>query len=414
MSKRILRDKVMGLLSGLKDSEGVPCFNKVAVFNRQFDNEEKEDTFLYPAVFFEFIDLDWETRGENLQDSTTSFRLHIAIDQNQTNNDNYDANFLDLVDKVYCLLQGADDEYYTPLRRNNETPDTDHDNVTIWMQDWVTNLHDDQANRRKKPGYTTTTASPELIINNGIPLPPSSNGLCYQIGLADINELSDCLKNLPQASKDVICGDLACGGSDDIIYDPAIYTGATISYATGDDKWSFDNGDKTYSPPSGVLAQLDNSSITPFLTLLNNNAFGNKNRFTNSLGGATYDGSGGEIIGYTIDHLTRYGITITLTNTTSWGDALNIANSSNFGGFSDWRLPDCNEIGKLLNHDPSISTLLDYSPFNINSSDAIWTSTTIQNDSTRAGVVSLQSGTQGRDIKTRQNTKLLLFRNHYS
>jgi hypothetical protein len=127
------------------------------------------------------------------------------------------------------------------------------------------------------------------------------------------------------------------------------------SYRTGDIGWHVQNGTFDYSGDitCGLYKQeLDlTAGVDYFYTLKHNNAFGNKNRFTTSIGTPASDGKSvfipadftGAINGYVIDHLTGMGYDI-LSNTnfgtsgtsTGWNGAVDEGVASTFGGYTDW------------------------------------------------------------------------------
>jgi len=130
-------------------------------------------------------------------------------------------------------------------------------------------------------------------------------------------------------------------------------TGQTTSYATGDD---------------GNLQQ-----GRSFTTLLENNPFGNTNRFTALNGTQTY------LNDIVLDWSTWDGQTvlgwyrIPLGTAITWANALSGANAFNIIGYSGWRLPNVNELMSI-----GIFSQIDmynYAPFNI-LNKLIWTSTT--------------------------------------
>jgi hypothetical protein len=134
-------------------------------------------------------------------------------------------------------------------------------------------------------------------------------------------------------------------------------TGQTTSYRTGDD------GD------------LEEGRATDFFTLASNNPFGNTDRFTDELGGqtytddividwSTYDGS--TVLGW---RRTTNGVNI------NWNSAIDGALLVSIGIFTTgWRLPNRNEINSLMIMDSLRG--LNYAPFNNNSNDNYWSSTT--------------------------------------
>lgn len=146
-------------------------------------------------------------------------------------------------------------------------------------------------------------------------------------------------------------------------------TGQTTSYRTGDD------GD------------LEVGRNVDFTTLAENNVFGNTNRFTDELGGqtytknividwSTYDGS--TVLGW---RRTSNGIDI------SWNSAIDAALLISIAPFTTgWRLPNIGEIFSICYWDIAVR-LLNYAPFNNNTNEIYWTSTTTGSASTQAAAM---------------------------
>lgn len=123
------------------------------------------------------------------------------------------------------------------------------------------------------------------------------------------------------------------------------------SYRTGDTGWAYQNGYYDYSSDPtnpAVIQQLDYSDTTNFWFKLKfDNAFGNKFRFTNSLG--INSNVNGRIIGmdftgalnnYIIDNLSGWAFTaINAGASINWNNTIdNITNArnTNYLGFNDW------------------------------------------------------------------------------
>jgi hypothetical protein len=134
-------------------------------------------------------------------------------------------------------------------------------------------------------------------------------------------------------------------------------TGQTTSYLTGDD------GD------------IEAGRNTNFTTLAENNVFGNTNRFTDELGGATYTNNividwstydGATVLGW---YRVNNGIDI------NWAGAMAGALAFNIGTFTTgWRLPNVQELFSLTNY--SLTNIMSYSPLNLPAaSNAYWTGT---------------------------------------
>jgi len=123
------------------------------------------------------------------------------------------------------------------------------------------------------------------------------------------------------------------------------------AYRTGDTGWAYQNGFYNFSgdPTNPAVIQcLDYTDTTNFWFKLKfDNAFGNKNRFTNSLG-VNSNANGrpigmdftGALSNYVIDHLTGYAYTsINAGASINWNNTIdNIANSraTSYFGFNDW------------------------------------------------------------------------------
>lgn len=116
---------------------------------------------------------------------------------------------------------------------------------------------------------------------------------------------------------------------------------------------------------------------TDFLTLDYNNSFGNTDRFTDILGTqiyadnaiidwSTFDPSGGTVLAY-------YRV-IQAPDT-----MVNISANSpfTFNTYTDWLVPNFNELVNIFNHELTFYNYMNYAPFNINIGiiNGIWTST---------------------------------------
>jgi hypothetical protein len=146
------------------------------------------------------------------------------------------------------------------------------------------------------------------------------------------------------------------GGGGGSVGAKTLKTGQTISYRTGDD------GD------------LEDGRATDFLTLGGNNPFGNTNRFTDELGGATYTNN--IVIDWsTYDGSTVLGIMKNDNGTNiNWADSIDAAIILSIGTFtSGWRIPNIYELFSFYYWGGTRA--FDYTPFNDLSNTLFWTST---------------------------------------
>ena len=137
-----------------------------------------------------------------------------------------------------------------------------------------------------------------------------------------------------------------------------LQTGATTSYATGDD------GD------------LERGRLVNLLTLPYNNGFGGTQRFTDELGGqtftkniiidwSTWDG-GTDVLGYIFTFRST-----SHNGTKSWSDWMS-GQPYTTDGFSNWNVVNTNEVLSL--YDITTTNGLDYAPFSNTTSNSFWTS----------------------------------------
>jgi hypothetical protein len=169
-------------------------------------------------------------------------------------------------------------------------------------------------------------------------------------------------------------------------------TNQTTSYAVGDD------GDLEEGRPLG------------FFTLDCNNAFGNTNRFTDSAGNQNYDGTGGSIANYVIDHATGLGWWRVQLATDTWANQLTAANAATNGGFTDWFMPNVPQGCSIANYALFSGRQYKYAPFNISPVN-FWLSTTPETNTTFA-FHTTTAGTLDISAKT-TSFEMILCRNHY-
>lgn len=128
MSKR-------GIYEGLKaDLMTVSGVKKAGLWNNHLARENVEHAFLYPAVFVEFMDLNFTEQGRPrlIQYYEMTVRLHICFESYKDE----DFDVLDLVDKVWSKVQGKTYDNSSALLRREEAQDFDHPNVQVYTQDY--------------------------------------------------------------------------------------------------------------------------------------------------------------------------------------------------------------------------------------------------------------------------------------
>jgi hypothetical protein len=120
--------------------ENLDVIEHFAVWNNQLDNEDREDAFNYPAVFFEFSDILWtpaafrtiNSNVEQQQAGGIAITLHVAFFYLEDETESF-INQLDIVDSVYRAVAGLQGETYSPFQRESEVQDINHDGVIDWQ-----------------------------------------------------------------------------------------------------------------------------------------------------------------------------------------------------------------------------------------------------------------------------------------
>ena len=137
-----------------------------------------------------------------------------------------------------------------------------------------------------------------------------------------------------------------------------------------------------------------------FFALSDLNIFGTNKRFTDELGTEIYTNK------FVLDHLTGLMWYINVTITTQWNGAIDAAEASTQGGFTDWFIPNINQLITICNFSIATNSLLNYSPFNIpinSASDRIWTSTTFANATANAYTLQTNATFAGTGKSTSQS-----------
>ena len=115
-----------------------------------------------------------------------------------------------------------------------------------------------------------------------------------------------------------------------------------------------------------------NELATDFVTLLNNNSFGNTNRLTDSVGEQEYgSGSNGSLLNYIIDHYTgvAYIKDLTVTNLV-WNDSIDSASGISLGGYDDYYVPRLNDFLSLAA--TGIAGVFSYAPWSLSTSSGLY------------------------------------------
>ena len=166
--------------------------------------------------------------------------------------------------------------------------------------------------------------------------------------------------------------------------------GQPTSYRTGDEGWQIANGVWDRVDPTFPIhaATLDLDAADPFSTLVDNNVFGNKSRFTDEAGVAAVK----KVLtssGLVIDHFKGLMWYAVASGQVAWNTAIDGAVASTQGGFSDWHVAPWTIFRDLLGENTNTGGTAGFPATALN--DA-WTAQTIAGSTTRAWVTYVSAG----------------------
>jgi len=181
-------------------------------------------------------------------------------------------------------------------------------------------------------------------------------GVTYTAPDISVTDSDGSVSNVP-ANVDVVCTPAVSGT---IYARPTPRFGLVTSYATYDDGWQYQNGTYTtgYAQSSGIVQTLDATDLNSE-TLTLDNKWGNKNRFTDGLGGQDWANADPNDLTdrrwLTQDHLTGlewiYHDIFSATNGTysssNYINNLNFAAGLSIYGYSDYRIAAMHEINSI-------------------------------------------------------------------
>ena len=135
-------------------------FKTFRLFNNQFDNEPRENAFLYPAVFMQYENIDYlpTTGGSQQGDLLATF--HVGVESLKTE----DLAVFDLLDDLFIFIT----DLKLGFTRTRELQDINHDNIQVWQQSYKITMTDETANiaaRRDTTIIVTLDTEKEIIID---------------------------------------------------------------------------------------------------------------------------------------------------------------------------------------------------------------------------------------------------------
>lgn len=149
--KQIFLD-LRDIILEIKDSNNNQIIKYFDLWNRQLDFLAEDSPADYPAVYIEFLPIEWQTLGEGVQDADFEFRLHIAtrwfgqtysIAPQEIASEQLD--YLDIPNKIFKVLQGSCITNTNNIIRTNTEFDHNHENYIETVETYRCHIIDTQA-----------------------------------------------------------------------------------------------------------------------------------------------------------------------------------------------------------------------------------------------------------------------------
>lgn len=126
-------------------------FRHFDLWNQQLDYLDEEQPFLTPAVFIEFLPINWRQQSQGVRDATIVINLHVVTRriQPQANVDYYTGAdalaFLDLLTAVNLCLHGHKGPQFGGLTGMASTTDNNADELMHSIEQYSTMVTDASA-----------------------------------------------------------------------------------------------------------------------------------------------------------------------------------------------------------------------------------------------------------------------------
>lgn len=138
---------VIERLKTIVNESGEPTLKHFDLWNQNVAFIEQESIFPMPAVFIEFLPIDWKTLGGGVQSATIGFRLHIvtATPGSAADGSTYQPDALqlfDLLDDVHHALSGFRGSHFRQLQRTSSHTNHNHEELIESIESFSVNVDD--------------------------------------------------------------------------------------------------------------------------------------------------------------------------------------------------------------------------------------------------------------------------------
>lgn len=149
--KKQLYLAIKNRLKNIPGADGEPLFKHFDLWNQQVEFIEQETPFQTPAVFVEFMPLQWRTLGNRVQDADLTIRLHIVTEWHGLTADyspeeDFELRYLDIVDSVVAAMHGFVAPNTNTWMRIQTIPNHNHERYVDSVEEYICKVVDNSAN----------------------------------------------------------------------------------------------------------------------------------------------------------------------------------------------------------------------------------------------------------------------------
>ncbi|MDY0200987.1 MAG: hypothetical protein RBR40_08365 [Tenuifilaceae bacterium] len=145
--KHIEKDEAGNYVVATEPNPDKTVIQHFDLWNQQLDWLDEEQPFTTPAVFIEFLPIQWRHQSRGTRDATLSINLHIVTRRNiPTRADQQYTTealgFLELLDAVNLCLHGHKGENFSALTGQTSTTDNNFDELMHSIEQYTAYIVD--------------------------------------------------------------------------------------------------------------------------------------------------------------------------------------------------------------------------------------------------------------------------------
>lgn len=171
MRKQLYLD-IKNALKSILDTEGQQVFQHFDLWNQQVEFLEQETPFNCPAIFIEFVPIQWNQLGQNKQDAELQVKIHIVTEWWAQTHDSSPVademlNYLDLPDVVVRKLNNFATSLGNKFMRIRSEINHNHERRLDSIEVFKCQVIDTSATAT----YTSVEVTPVIAVNPPEPEP---------------------------------------------------------------------------------------------------------------------------------------------------------------------------------------------------------------------------------------------------